>query len=153
MVKLNSQLVLNIKPHFFVDFARITAPAHAQDHTADGVRYIPSYYTVAMQQLLNGAPFAAEVHRLGWDEEYAKTRAVGGMSHPELAMGLLFVVSLMLVTFDVYGGLTRLTARLFGSSEMNENIQYETAYYDVLKSIDPALVGETALPRTSTPSV
>ena len=152
VVKLNTQLVLNIKPHFFVDFARITAPEHAQDHTADGVRYIPSYYTVAMQQLLNGAPFAAELHKLGWDEEYATTRAVGGMYHPELAMGLLFVVSLMLVTFDVYGGATRLSAALFASSEMNENIKYETAYHDVLKSIDPALVGETTLPRTITSS-
>ena len=47
------------------------------EHTIDGVQYTPSYYTTAMQQVLNAAPYAADAADLQWSEVYATTRPVG----------------------------------------------------------------------------
>ena len=56
-----------------------------------------------------------QANEFDWKEVFATTRAVGGMQRPQAALGLLVFVAMVLLTFDAYGGVTRISALCFGS--------------------------------------
>eukprot|EP00975_Prorocentrum_lima_P027647 5811917-Prorocentrum_lima.AAC.1 len=106
----------------------LTGEAFSSEHTTDGVHYAPIYYDVAVQQIVNALPYAAEERGLGWELPSFDSRGTGAMQNPAYGLGVLVAIAVMLVTFDSFGGYTLLGAAVCGSKELKKSMTYAEAF-------------------------